>query len=159
MVRFSLVALFILDFVLHVDAMGSSASLDRDLMFYERKSLQFLANTALDAQKKAAEDPNGNSSKELKDEDPVIFWSLQVCIRFSLVVLKLTLTLFKEASGDFRTGLPQFALDILSTPATSCSSERIFSSCGQLTQNRSASTKPETLEARILIKCNDQVDI
>ena len=64
-----------------------------------------------------------------------------------------------QGSQDYSSGLKEYAEDLLCCPATSCASERTFSAAGYLCQNRSSCISPSTLEARVIVKCNDHVDI
>ena len=62
--------------------------------------------------------------------------------------------ILKDFAGDFKTDLPQVAIDLMCSPATSTPSERLFSCAGFLSQNRSARITARNLERRCLVKAN-----
>ena len=141
----------------------SSNSLDRDLVLYDRKALQYLSNMALKASQ--TKDSNGNSGESsqaptlLTATDPIDYWKEQVKYKIFLDSRSITDHIYAQGSQDYSSGLASFALDLLCCPATSCASERVFSAAGYLCQNRSSSIGPAMLEARVIVKTNSHVDI
>ena len=61
---------------------------------------------------------------------------------------------FKDFGKEFKTKLPEIAIDLLCVPPTSTSSERMFSCAGYLSQNRSARINSRNLERRVIVKSN-----
>ena len=61
--------------------------------------------------------------------------------------------ILKDLAGEFKTDLPEVAIDLLCSPANQTPLERLFSCAGFLSQNRSARITA-SLEHRCLIKAN-----
>ena len=62
--------------------------------------------------------------------------------------------ILKDFAGEFKTDLPEVAIDLLCSPATPTPLERLFSCAGFLSQNQSARITARNLEHRCLIKAN-----
>ena len=60
--------------------------------------------------------------------------------------------ILKDFAGEFKTDLPELAIDLLCSPATSTPSERLSSCAGFLSQNQSARIPAMNLERRCLVK-------
>ena len=77
---------------------------------------------------------------ELRTVDPLDYWLKQ------------------EKLSDWLSILPGLAQDIMCVPASSVPSERTFSITGVLSSGKFSTIKPETLEMRMLVKCNPHLN-
>ena len=121
---------------------------------YEKKAGAYL-NAHARAAEEAAKDNNGNQSDPatLPIGDPRDFWIKQVLYKF-IVYKIISHWYFKDFGKEFKTKLPEIAIDLLCVPPTSTSSERMFSCAGYLSQNRSARINSRNLERRVIVKSN-----
>lgn len=125
--------------------------IEEDFEKYQMKSEEGLKK-AVDKAKIKAANQRESLKKEGKDneaklvrakvvpEDPLDWW------------------LGQEKKVQWGSILATLAQDILVVPATSVPSERTFSVTGELSKGRFASVKSDTLEKRMLIKCNPSLN-
>ena len=59
--------------------------------------------------------------------------------------------ILKDFAGEFKTDLPEVAIDLLCSPANPTPLERLFSCAGFLSQNQSARIPAMNLERRCLV--------
>ena len=124
---------------------------DRDLNIYEEKVNEVIQKAKLKAKLVYAEekekllkvgkaDEAMKLKKKLELKDPLDFWEQQ------------------EWKVRYETILPTLAQDIMVVPASSVPSERTFSITGVLSSGKFSTIKPETLEMRMIVKCNSYLN-